>query len=168
MVGHQHPPTSLRAGSPDGPYSEIATISVIMGDIKQTRQFYGETLGLNPVLDDETPDEYRELVNDLTGTPKGTRLHFLMYTKEGEPSGKILLLHFFDATGKRLTGRMQPGNLGFSMLIHETDELDALHGRLNSGAVVTPPTLIRDPDGDYRVMLARGPNEELFEFFERA
>ncbi len=168
MVGHQHAPTSLRPGSPDGPFSEVATISVIAGDIDKTRQFYGDVLGLTPVLDAETPDEYRELVNDLTSTPKGTRIHFLMYTREGEPSGKILLVHFFDATGKRLTGRMQPGHLGFSCLTHETDELDTLRGRLDPDAIVTPPTSIADEQGTYRMMLVRGPNEEMFEFIQRA
>jgi hypothetical protein len=90
-----------------------------------------------------------------------------MYTQKGEPSGKILLVYFFDATGKRLTGRMQPGHLGLSCLTHETDELEALQTRLDPSAIVTPPTRIADPEDAYRVMLVRGPNEEMFEFFER-
>ena len=167
MVGHRHASTSMRLKTPDGPFSEVATISIVAGDVAETRRFYGEMLGMHAILDAETPDEYRELVNDLTGTPKGTRIHFLMYTGDNEPSGKILLVHFFDATGKRLVGRMRPGHLGFSLLSHETDEMDALHGRLDENVVVTPPTSIVDPEGDYRVMLVRGPNEEMFEFFER-
>ena len=165
MVGHDHQPTSLRPGSPDGPFSEIPTISVVAGDLDATRQFYHDALGLVAVTDDETPDEYRNLVDDLTGVPHGTRVHFLMYVDEGEPSGKILLVHFFDQTTKRLTGRMMPGRLGFSLLTHDCDDLDGLHSVL-AGApcrIVVPPSTV----DDYRLMLVEGPNCELFEFVQR-
>ena len=46
MVGHRHFPTSMRAGSPDGPFSEIATSSIVCGDLAAARRFYGEGLGL--------------------------------------------------------------------------------------------------------------------------
>jgi catechol 2,3-dioxygenase-like lactoylglutathione lyase family enzyme len=168
MVGHQHAATSLRPGSPDGLFSEIATVSVVAGDLVASRHFYGELLGLVPVNDAETPDEYRDLVCQLVGAPKGTRVHFLLYAQPGEASGKILLVHFFAATGKRLVGRMQPGHLGFSMLTHLTPDLDALHERLQAGGVsiVCPPQLVMLPDGATRMMLVRGPNEEMFEFLE--
>jgi hypothetical protein len=32
--------------------------------------------------------------------------------------------------------------------------------------VFTPPTRVRTASGERRVLLAEGPNEELFEFFE--
>ncbi len=170
MVGHKHPPTSLRANSPDGPFSEIPTISVVAGDLARTRGFYEGVLGLVPVVDAETGDAHRNQVNDLTGVPRGTRIHFLLYAQKGEASGKILLVHFFEQTGKRLTGRMKPGHLGFSLLTHDTDDLDALHTRLRAvGAeIVTPPTLIKGDGAAYRVMLAKGPNEEMFEFVQVA
>jgi catechol 2,3-dioxygenase-like lactoylglutathione lyase family enzyme len=164
MVGHRHAPTSLRAGSPEGPFSEIPTISVVAGDLAATRRFYGEGLGLETVTDAETPDEYRDLVDDLTGVPKGTRIHFLMYVEPDEPSGKILLVHFFDQTGKRLEGRAGPGKLGFSLLTHDCDDLDALHQRLEGiGArILATPRAV----DDYRMMLVEGPNCEVFEFTE--
>lgn len=164
MVGHRHAASSLRPGSPDGPFSEVPTISVVAGDLAATRRFYGEGLGLETVTDDETPDEYRDLVDDLTGVPKGTRIHFLMYVQPNEPSGKILLVHFFDQTGKRLERRAGPGKLGFSLLTHDCDDLDALHDRLAGiGArVLVPPCAV----DDYRLMLVEGPNCEVFEFTE--
>ena len=55
MVGHRHFPTSMRAGSPDGPFSEIPTISIVAGDIARTRAFYAGVLGLTAVTDAETP-----------------------------------------------------------------------------------------------------------------
>jgi catechol 2,3-dioxygenase-like lactoylglutathione lyase family enzyme len=168
MVGHQHAPTSLRSGSPDGAFSEIATVSVVCGDLATSRRFYGEALGLIPVNDAETPDEYRDLVCQLVGAPAGTRVHFLLYAQPGEASGKILLVHFFAATGKRLVGRMQPGNLGFSLLTHVASDLDGLAARVAAAdaTVVCPPQWVTLPDGMTRIMLVRGPNEEMFEFVE--
>lgn len=169
MVGHVHAATSMRAGSPDGPFSEIPTISVVAGDLDETRRFYKDGLGLVAVADDETPDEYRNKVDDLTGVPHGTRIHFLLWADEGEASGKILCVHFFDRTGKRLVDRMTPGKLGFSLLTHDTDDLDALHKRLaDMGYEVVQPPVEVTGDGDaYRMMLVKGPNEEMFEFTER-
>ena len=37
MVGHAHAETSMRTGSPDGPFSEIPTVSVVSGDLEETR-----------------------------------------------------------------------------------------------------------------------------------
>ena len=169
MVGHQHPAHSLRRQPPPGVASEIATVSAIAGDLDATRAFYEGGLGLKAVTDAETPPDYRDLVSKLVGVPAGSRVHFLLYAAEGEPSGKILLVHFFERTGKRLTGRMRPGHLGFSLLIHETDDLDGLMRWCtdNGHDVVTPPTDVDDLDGAKRMALVRGPNEEMFQFTER-
>jgi len=166
MVGHRHFPTSMRAGSPDGPFSEIPTISIVAGDLMRTRAFYSGVLGLTAVGDAETPEAYRNMVNKLTGTPDGTRIHFLLYGDPPEASGKILCVHFFNRTGKRLTGRMKPGHLGFSLLTHDASNLDDLHQKLRvfGSEIVTPPTLITDDGKPYKLMMAKGPNEEMFEF----
>jgi hypothetical protein len=51
-------------------------------------------------------------------------------------------------------------------LTHDTDDIDALHARLKEfGAeIVTPPTSIAGDGKPYRMMMAKGPNEEMFEF----
>jgi catechol 2,3-dioxygenase-like lactoylglutathione lyase family enzyme len=165
MVGHRHAATSLRPGSPDGPFSEIATSSVICGDLAASRRFYGEGLGLVPVNDAETPDRYRDLVDDLVDAPRGTRVHFLLYAQRGEASGKILLLNFPGRDTGRLAGRMRPGHLGFSLLHHDADDLDALARSLPGlgGTLLTPPVRVATDRGPRRVMLVRGPNEEMLE-----
>jgi catechol 2,3-dioxygenase-like lactoylglutathione lyase family enzyme len=169
MVGHVHGETSKRKGSPDGPFSEVPTISIVCGDLEKTRQFWGRTLGLKTLTDAETPPEYRDLVDDLTGVPHGTRIHFLMFGGEDEASGKILNVHFFERTGKRLDGRMKPGHLGFSLLTHDTKDIDAVHRAvLRDGfAVETPPTAVRQNGESYRLMLVRGPSDELVEIVEQ-
>jgi catechol 2,3-dioxygenase-like lactoylglutathione lyase family enzyme len=165
MVGHRHAPTSLRPGSPDGPFSEIATSSVICGDIAESRRFYGEGLGLIAVNDAETPDQYRDLVADLVDAPRGTRVHFLLYAQPGEASGKTLLIHFYGRSRRRLAGRMRPGHLGFSLFSHETDDIERLAQTLPrlGGTIVTPPTRVTTERGSSVLMLVRGPNEELLE-----
>ena len=59
-------------------------------------------------------------------------------------------------------------SLGFSLLTHDTDDIMGLYTRLRAvGAdVVTPPTLIEGDGAPYRIMLAKGPNEEMFEFVQ--
>ncbi|HRX90993.1 MAG TPA: VOC family protein [Steroidobacteraceae bacterium] len=168
MIGHAHAPTSMRAGSPDGEFSEIPTVSIITGDLDRSRAFYADALGLQAVTDAETPPQYQDLVDDLTGAPRGTRVHFLLYAQPGEPSGKILLLHFFERTGKRLIGRMRPRNLGFVLSGHRCDDLDALASNLRSAEfeIVVAPREVERGSHIERMMLVQGPNEELLEFRE--
>jgi catechol 2,3-dioxygenase-like lactoylglutathione lyase family enzyme len=165
MVGHRHAATSLRPGSPEGVVSEIATSSVICDDLAASRRFYGDVLGFQAVTDAETPAQYRDLVCELVDAPPGTRVHFLLYAAPGEPSGKILLVHFIDRAPKRLVGRMRPGHLGFSLFRHQADALDArARATLAAGGrVFTPPVEVDTESGRRRVLLIQGPNEELLE-----
>lgn len=168
MVGHQHYATSMRQGSPHGRFSEIPTVSVVCGDIAATRSFYSDILGLVAVNDNETSDTYRNLVDDLVGMPHGTRVHFLLMAEPGQASGKVLLVHFFERTGKRLRGRMRPGNLGFALLTHRCRDLDALAARLADAGIAPQfgPDFVHFGQRRERVLVVPGPNEELFEFIE--
>lgn len=168
MVGHRHEARSLRPGSPDGPYSEVATVSVVGGSIERTREFYEGVLGLDPVMNDTTPEEFVEKANELTGLPPGTSISWLLYVEPGEPSGKILVLHFGGEPGKRLTGRMRPGRLGFSLLTHRCADVDALVEKAEGAGypAFTPVTSIPFDGEQRRIALIGGPNEELFEFVQ--
>ena len=60
---------------------------------------------------------------------------------------------------------MHPRHLGVALFHHETVDLDGLHAQLRRiGANVLAAPQQVDAE---RVMLVRGPNEELFEFTER-
>ena len=107
-------------------------VNIETSKFEETRAFYEGVLQMTPTTDAETGDAYRDMVDDLTGVPRGTRVHFLMYTQKGEASGKILLVHFFERTGRRLVNRMKPGNLGFSLLTHDTDDINGLYTRLRA------------------------------------
>ncbi|MCC7068660.1 MAG: hypothetical protein IT523_09410, partial [Burkholderiales bacterium] len=111
---------------------------------------------------------HRDSVNDLTGVPPDTRVHFKVYAERGEASGKVLIVHFFERSGRRQVDRMRPGRLGFSLMTHACDDLDALAQRPDAGrfGIVVPPTRIRTGYDERRVLLATGPNEELLEFVQ--
>lgn len=168
MVGHAHSDRELRPGCLQGPYSEIATISVVAADLAESRRFYVDLLGLEAIVDAETGTESLAKANTLTGVPQGTRIHFTVYAEPGEASGKILLVHFFERTGKRLDGRMRPGHLGFSMMTHRTDDLDALHAAALARGVriLCPPVTVDHCGARRRILLLEGPNGECFEFIE--
>lgn len=165
MVGHVHPPSAMRSGAPHGAFSEVATISIVAGDPDVSRRFYGDALEMVVQQETRTLPDDQDKVNELTGTPPGTRIHWLIYTSAGEPSGKILLVHFFECSGKRLAGRMRPGNLGFSLLTHLTANVDAAAARVavHGFEVVTPPVTVIVAGETRRIALVRGPNEELLE-----
>jgi catechol 2,3-dioxygenase-like lactoylglutathione lyase family enzyme len=170
MVGHRHRPTSLRPGSPEGPFSEIATVSIISDTLDVSRRFYIEGLGLVAVNDAESDDDNRDLINELVDAPRGTRTHLLLFAEPGEPSGKILLIQFLDVSRKRLQGRMLPANRGFSMITLAAADLDSLAPKLESlgGRVLTTPVEVDAAGGRQRLMLVIGPNEELFEIIEQS
>jgi catechol 2,3-dioxygenase-like lactoylglutathione lyase family enzyme len=168
MVGHRHGPDQMRRV--EAPFSEVATVSVVGGEPAATRRFYGGALGMRALLDTWTAPEFLDLANELTGTPRGTPIHWLLYAEPGEPSGKILVVHFAGAAGRRLAGRMRPGHLGFSLMTQFAPDLDALERELRAagGRIMTPPVEVPWHGGTRRIMLAHGPNEELFEFVEGA
>lgn len=170
MVGHRHSAESMRSQSDRARYSEIATQSVVVGDLPASRAFYSDVLGLRAGTDAEVEDEHRLVANELTGVARGTRIHFLVFSDPPEPSGKYLLVHFFDATGKRLRGRMRPGNLGVSLFTHNVEDLDGvLSAAARRGSeVVSQPQVVTVANRPWRIALVRGPNEELFELRQRS
>lgn len=168
MVAWRHPQAFRRRFDPAKPFSEVATTSVVCGDLDDSRHFYGDVLGLTKFTDDEVEDEYRELADTLTGVPSGTRVRLILYGAEGEPSGKLLLVHFYDASARRLEGRMRPYHLGVAMFTHTTRDIECLHGRVlaSGNPVLAGPAEVPEYGG--RVMVIAGPNDELFEIIEAA
>jgi catechol 2,3-dioxygenase-like lactoylglutathione lyase family enzyme len=147
----------------------VPTVSVVAGDIGATRAFYADTLGLEASTDAETPPEFRDAVNALVGIPVGSPVHFLLYQDPKEPSGKILLVHFASPQpARRLTDRMHPRRLGVALYRHAARDLDSLCEQIAAHTARSGATLVQAPTqvGATRRMWVRGPNEELFEFFE--
>ena len=161
MIGHRHPPESMRALPRDVRFSEIATTSVVCSDPNAARRLYCDALGMEAGTDAWVPDKNLGLARRLTGVKTATGMHFLLVAAPGEPSGKLLFVHFKGVPGKRLTGRMRPGKLGVNLFSYTASDLDAtLEKACKSGA-----TLLRGPCevGDQRVALLLGANEELLE-----
>ncbi len=171
MVGHRHPARAQRSIPAAGRTSEIATVSVVVADLAATRRFYVDGLGLRGVdIDDELQGEERERVCRLFGVPDDTRVSLVLFRDPAQPSGKVLGVHFHERTTTALTNAMRPGNVGINLFSTRCAHLEALRDRLQANGIAGHLPIAHVALGDgmpARVMLARGPNGELFEFIER-
>lgn len=170
MVNHSQDSRLMRQPVAAGRFSEISTVSIVTADLDASRRFYGECLGLLADLDAEVPPEFRDVVCRLAGVPAATRIHLLAYRDAGQPSGKVLLVHFFDVSSAPLAHPMAPGQFGVNLFSLRCDDLDALEPRLREMQVeiATRPTHVALGDGaPARIMLVRGPSNELLELIER-
>ena len=163
MVAVNHPASSHRVQPPGARYSEIATVSVICADPAESRRFYGEVLGMNVRSAADVSEDLLEVANELVGAPPGTPMHFLVFNAPPDPSGKYLLVHFHEGTGRRLTGRMHPRNLGISLYTHDVDDLSSVLDRADPDAILAGPTDVAVGPDRYRIAILAGPNEERFE-----
>ena len=164
MIGHRHPPESMRELPEGVRFSEIATTSVVCADPDAARRLYCGALGMETGTDAWVPEENLDLARRLTGVATATGMHFLLVAAPGEPSGKLLFVHFAGVPSKRLTGRMRPGKLGVNLFSYTASDLDAtLERACEAGA-----TLLRGPcqAGERRIALLLGANEELLELTE--
>lgn len=171
MVGHGHLPGNRRYAPSPGRFSEVATLSVVTADLDASRRFYEEALGyVHEATDVELRGEHRDAACRLFGVPEGTRVHVVLYRERRQPSGKVVLIHFYDRTTGPLAHPMRPGQLGIALISCRCANLDALSGRFGrAGGQVESVIQHAAVDGGMpcRVMLVRGPNGELFEFTER-
>ena len=119
---------------------------------------------MEPGTDAWVPEENLDLARRLTGVAAASAMHFLVLAAPGEPSGKLLFVHFAGAPGKRLTGRMRPGKLGVNLFSYAASDLDATleKAREAGGTLLRGPTQV----GETRVALLLGANEELLELTE--
>ncbi|MDX2223829.1 MAG: VOC family protein [Rhodospirillaceae bacterium] len=158
------PSSDLRPDLPADRFGEIATISVIAGDLDATRRFYGDALGLAQRIDRPLPPGFVAPVRILTGAPEGLDIHWMMYGTPQENSAKFLILHFSDAPKSALRHGMNPAHLGLCIYSFPVTGLTDLHARLSAGGfeIVFAPASV---DGA-QLLIARGPNGEFCEFME--
>lgn len=171
MVGHQPVPGARRFEPRPGCFGEIATVSVVAGDLDASRRFYQEGLGyVHETTDIELRGADRDAVCRLMGIPPRTRVHCALYRQPQQPSGKVALFHFYDRTTGPLRHAMRPGQLGMTLFTCRCSDLDAFASRLGraGGKVETTIQHVAVDEGvPCRVALVRGPNGELFELVER-
>ncbi len=171
MVGHRHPQRAQRAVPPPGRTSEVATVSVVVANLETTRRFYVDGLGLSADdIDDELDGDERRRVCLLFGVPEDCRVSLALFRDPAQPSGKVLGVHFHEHTTRELANPMRPGNIGVNLFSTRCANLEALRERLQAAGMAGHLPILHVALGDgmpARVMLARGPNGELFEFIER-
>ena len=170
MRAVRHPPSSLRQGGPTCTFSEIPTISIIVGNLDESTAFYEDVLGYARGTDAPIKAQLQQAVAELTGVPSTTEIYLRLVCNPAQASGKVLLIRFQGPAQRRLRGRMRPGNLGISLYSCEVEGLDALKRAIEVAGLqaLSGPALSSLGGEKGRVMLAQGPDEVLFEFFERA
>jgi catechol 2,3-dioxygenase-like lactoylglutathione lyase family enzyme len=171
MVGHRHPPHAQREPPQGARTSEVATVSVVTADLAATRRFYVEGLGLAADgIDDRISGTAARDVRRLFGVVDPGDVSLVMLRDPEQPSGKILAVQFHGAAERPLQSPMRPGNLGIALFSTRCPGLETLRDRLTAAGQTEYLPILHVALGDgipARVMLARGPNGELFEFIER-
>jgi len=171
MVGHKHPAHAQREPPQHAHTSEVATVSVVTADLAATRRFYVEGLGLAADgIDDRLTGVAARDVRRLFGVTDPGDVSLVMLRDPEQPSGKILAVQFHGAPDHRLQNPMRPGNLGIALFSTRCPGLETLRDRLTAAGQTEYLPILHVALGDgmpARVMLARGPNGELFEFIER-
>ena len=155
------PSGDLRPGLPENVFGEVATISIVAGDLETNRRFYGDLLSLPKTLDREASPSFAKSVAGLTGVPETTRVHWMMFVETDQPSAKMLLIHFIGRAGKPLAKRMQPGHLGYCLYSMERPDLQGLTRRARTLGFAVERSPMQTEWGQFA--LIRGPNEELIE-----
>lgn len=154
----------MRANLPPGMFSEVVSISVISASRDQSALFYGELLQLPKTLDREASPQIAQAVSLLNGLPPDTRVHWQMYVEDGQPSAKMILVHYPGNVGKRLVGRMQPGRIGVCLYSLERPDVTGFSARAKALGFAVEREPVKTAWG--RLALVRGPNEELIEVIE--
>lgn len=162
MRGFGHPVALER---PTGAaFSEIATVSIVTCDLDAGRRFYGGILGLTVLNDAATSDEHVDLVAALTGMPRGTPSHLLLFGRPDESSGKVLLVRFGHQDRRIPPRPISPPRYGISLIGFHSPELIGLRERLHAGGFQPslPFPLAAAPNG-LAAFLVAGPSGELLE-----
>jgi catechol 2,3-dioxygenase-like lactoylglutathione lyase family enzyme len=170
MRAVRHPASSLRSDGPTCSFSEIPTISIIVGDLNASTAFYEDILGYTRGTDAPIKADLQEAVAELTGVPSTTEIYLRLVRNPSQSSGKVLLIRFGGVAQSTLRGRMRPGNLGISLYSCEVDGLESLKRTVGDEGwtVLAGPVELTIGGEKRRVMLVAGPDEVVFEFFERA
>jgi catechol 2,3-dioxygenase-like lactoylglutathione lyase family enzyme len=141
----------------------LSGIWIASSDLAASTRFYAEALGLSSSNESDTS----ALIPSATITQR------VSYHSADAHRAKIIAAHFAPGGASAAAARHQPamsvGQVGFNLITVRCDDLDELEKRLERLAIapLTQPTHVGMPSGyPGRVMIAPGPNGELFEFDE--
>ena len=145
----------------------LSLIWVLSADIELAERFYIEALGYRlEQATDMSVGKDSPCFEDL-GFGRGTNLHLARLRSGTATSGGVLLI---GSPERRWSAGTSPlGARGVNLLTCRCDDLDDLIGLLSPFEIqpVAAPSHVGLPDGrPARVMVARGPSNETFEFIE--
>jgi catechol 2,3-dioxygenase-like lactoylglutathione lyase family enzyme len=160
---------AYRAGADPRSASEtIAWVWVRTADLENARRFYADGLGFAERPLDEDAVSCAEPFAALLGVPAGARLRLCAVHSAEDPHGGVVLFEY--SHEPPTVGPLRPvGRPGINLLSCRCARLDELIDRLEPLGIepLSPPTHVGLPRGlPGRVMVVRGPNDELFEFID--
>ena len=148
-----------------GRFGTMVDSAQIVKNIDNVSPFYTDILGYTSVFDKDLPDG---LIDEVLDLPQGThsRMAFLLQLETNTPA--IELIHC-SAPGSDLSDRIKPTNPGLFSLAFQTDDLDALTGKIQSAGyriIAGPIEMETGIHGKIKTVIVEGPNRALLEFFE--
>ena len=154
------------------PGLRLRSIWIVTRDPAVAGRFYGDVLGFTVTADPWLSSEKgTALVRTALRLPGRAAVETVSYRGAGQSEPGIVLVHVPELTEAQPLHSvgLQPG--GISLLTCACVDLDELAARLPALGIEppSPPQHIGLPGGvPGRVMMVRGPNQELFEFIETA
>ncbi len=131
---------------------------ISVSDMDRSVKFYGDLLGLVPVLDLDVADQPGlDRVVGMVGV-----VGRVVFLDAGDT--RLELWHYATPEGSPVPDNHRPADLGVSHVAFEVDDLDDIHRRLVGAgvSVTTPPEDL----GIHRTLYARGPDGEYLELLE--
>jgi catechol 2,3-dioxygenase-like lactoylglutathione lyase family enzyme len=141
---------------------------VATSDGARAHRFYTDVLGLVAASDALAPGDI-DLVRAALQIPSGAAVQAACYDAFGRHEGGIVVLHVPELPEAQPLHSIGLNSGGIRLLTCECDDLDTLGARLHAFGIEpsSPPQHVGLPSGmPGRVMVARGPSNELFEFIE--
>jgi glyoxylase I family protein len=131
---------------------------ISVSDMDRSVRFYGDLLGLVPVLDLDVADQPGlDRVVGMAGV-----VGRVVFLDAGDT--RLELWHYATPAGSPIPEHHRPADLGVSHVAFEVDDLDDMHRRLVAAGV--PVTTAPEDLGIHRTLYARGPDGEYLELLE--
>ena len=170
LIQRVDPP--LDAAALPGHFGTHFNSTQIVDDIDAARRFYRDVLQFAPAIEVEDQNVTPAPRENVLGIPYEVAAQqpwrISMLTAPGEPGGSVEIIELPGLSGRDFSARANPPNRGIVSLRFPVTDIDALRARLVAheiDIVHEPTTVHLAPDGDLRLMTARGPCGVRLDFF---
>lgn len=169
IAGPADVPLLVPGGNPESATPQTSAIWIVSNNLEAAAHFYSNVLGFTAKEAPAISDEHRQNLCRLADVPTSTKIELRAFQPPGKEGCAIVLAQFVGVDIEPPAQPIRPGQSGFNLMTLSTPQLDAIAERLESAGIeaLTPPTHVGLPNGrPGRVMLVRGPDQELIELYE--